>query len=315
MSTDELHLADINLNLLVALDALLDEGSVTGAARRTGVTQSAMSHSLRQLRELVGDPLLVRGAGGLVPTPRAESLRRPIRRALLDLQHALRDPPSFDPAVTTRCFRIGTGDSIAYTLLPALLGECTRHPGIDFDVVPFLPSEMERLEVGELDLGLSAYVPPLPGLRSATLFTDDFVCVVRRGHPTIRKRLTLRQFLRLPHVLISPTGEGLGPVDARLRERGESRRIALRIRYFLAAPLVVSRTDLVLTAPRRLAQQFEDLLGLELHEAPVELGTFSLDMVWHERYDADPGHRWLRQRARAAVETSPRATPASNPFD
>ena len=111
--------------------------------------------------------------------------------------------------------------------------------------------------------------------------------------------------LRLPHVLISPTGEGLGPVDARLRERGESRRIALRIRYFLAAPLVVSRTDLVLTAPRRLAQQFEDLLGLELHEAPVELGTFSLDMVWHERYDADPGHRWLRQRARAAVETSP----------
>ncbi|MEM9462055.1 MAG: LysR family transcriptional regulator [Myxococcota bacterium] len=301
MLTHGPRLADINLNLLVALDALLGEGSVTAAAHHVGVTQSAMSHSLRQLREMVDDPLLVRGAGGLVPTPRAESLRIPVRRALLDLQHALRDPPSFDPAVASRCFRIGTGDSVAYTMLPALVGDCTSHPGIDLEVVPPSTEDGSQLVVGELDLLISVDVAERPGLCRAPLMTDDFVCLVRCGHPTIRRRLTLRQYLRLPHVLITTTGAGLGPVDAQLHAQGQSRRIALRIRYFLAAPLVVARSDLVLTAPRQLAEYFVRHFPLEIHEAPIELRPFTLEMLWHERYDADPGHRWLRGRVQAAA--------------
>lgn len=295
------RLADINLNLLVALDAVLEEGTVTAAAKRIGVTQSAMSHSLRQLRELVGDPLLVRGAGGLVPTPRAEGLRVPIRRALLDLQHALRDPPSFDPATAQRRYALGAGDYIAYTVLPPLLEHSTETPGLDLDVVPFAPDHVARLATGELDIAIAAFVPPSPGLCRQALLTDDFVCLVRRDHPKVRRRLTLRQFVGLPHVLISPTGSGSSPVDDLLAEQGLRRRIALRIRYFLAAPMVVARSNLVLTAPRRLAEVFARHFALEVYEPPVALSSFTLEQLWHERYDADPAHRWLRERVQAAV--------------
>ncbi len=298
------HLADINLNLLVALDAMLDEGTVTAAAGRIGVTQSAMSHSLRQLRELLDDPLFVRGAGGLAPTPRAIALRIPIRRALLDLQHALRDPPSFDPTTAVRRFRLGTGDAIAYTALPGLLGTCRDFPGLDFDVVPIEPGDIPHLSTGELDLAVTAFTPERPGLRRAPLFEEHFVCVVRRGHPMIRRRLTLRQFVALPHVLISPTGQGTSVVDTRLRERGLQRRIALRIRYFLAAPLVVSTSDLVLTAPRRLAETFAEQFDLDVYEPPIELPSFTTELLWHERYDADPAHQWLRARVQDAVAPS-----------
>lgn len=295
------RLADINLNLLVALDAMLDEGTVTAAARRLGVTQSAMSHSLRQLRELVDDPLFVRGAGGLMPTPRAEALRRPVRRALLDLQHALRDPPSFDPSTAQRRFGVGAGDYIALTVLPRLLERSLDTPGLDLDVVPFVAAETSQLATGELDLVLAAFVPPAPGLRRAAVFTDDFVCLVRRDHPSVRRRLTLRQFARLPHVLISPTGSGTSPVDRQLAAHGLQRRVALRIRYFLAAPMVVASSDLVLTAPRRLGEAFARHFALEIHEPPVALDSFTVEQVWHERFDADPGHRWLRERVHASA--------------
>ncbi|MEM9459956.1 MAG: LysR family transcriptional regulator [Myxococcota bacterium] len=294
-----LHLADINLNLLVALDAVLDADTVTAAARRIGVTQSAMSHSLRQLRQLLDDPLLVRGAGGLVPTPRAQSLRLPIRRALLDLQHALRTPPSFEPATAKRRFRVGAGDYIAYTMLPTLAETCAATSGIELDVVPFLPVDRPRLSTGEIDLGIAAFVPPLPGVRRAPVLTDQFACLVRRGHPKVRRRLTLRQFLRLPHVLISPTGRGTSQIDTQLRSQGLERRIAIRIRYFLAAAMVVSRSDLVLTAPRRLGELFAEHFAVELHEPPIELAPLTLEMLWHERYEADPAHRWLREQIRA----------------
>jgi DNA-binding transcriptional LysR family regulator len=297
-----LRLADVNLNLLVALDALLDAGTVTGAAQRTGVTQSAMSHALRQLRELLGDPLLVRGAGGLVPTPRAEALRVPIRRALLDLQHALRDPPSFDPATAQRRFLLGTGDYFAHIVLPPLLQRSLDTPGIDLDVLPFsAATDLPKLGTGELDLALGAFVPDAPGLCRAHLFTDGFVCLVRREHPVVRRRLTLRQYVQLPHVLISPTGTGSSPVDEQLAAQGLRRRIALRIRYFLAAPMVVATSDLVLTAPRRLGEVFARHFDLQLHEPPVDLQPFTVVQVWHQRFDADPGHRWLRERVHAAV--------------
>jgi DNA-binding transcriptional LysR family regulator len=124
---------------------------------------------------------------------------------------------------------------------------------------------------------------------------------VRRNHPVVRRRLTLRRFVRLPHVLMSPTGTGPSPVDDRLAAQGLRRRIALRIRYFLAAPMVVASSDLVLTAPRRLCEVFARHFDLELHEPPVELQPFAVDMLWHQRVDADPAHRWLRERVLAAV--------------
>ncbi|NMO15029.1 LysR family transcriptional regulator [Pyxidicoccus fallax] len=289
-------LTGINLNLVVALDALLTEANVTRAAERVGVTQSAMSHSLRQLRELLGDALLIRGRGGMVRTPRAEQLAAPLHRGLLELQRALRNEPVFEPATARRRFTLVTGDYFAATLLPELLALLGREaPHVDLAVRHLVVDQVSTpLESGEVDLGVGAFPPDLPGLRQQKLFTEDFVCVVREGHPVIRKGLDLDTYLRFPHVLISPRGEGVGVVDTELARRGRSRRIALRLPYFLTAPLTVVRSDHILTAPRRLVEPFTEAWPLQVLTPPVPLRTFDVVQFWHERFDDDPAHRWLR---------------------
>lgn len=301
-------LSGINLNLVVALDALLAEASVTRAAARVGVTQSAMSHSLRQLRELLGDALLTRGRGGMMLTPRAQQLAAPLHRGLLELQRALRNEPVFDPLTTTRRFTLLTGDYFAAALLPGLLGLLGREaPHVDLVIRHLIPAQVSaQLESGEVDLTLGAFPDPDPALRQQKLFTEDFVCVVRRGHPATRKGLDLDTYLRLSHILISPRGEGAGAVDVALAQLGHTRRIALRLPYFLTAPLAVVDSDLILTAPRRLVETFIGAWPLQLLSPPVTLKPFDVLQVWHERFSSDPGHRWLRSLvARAAA--SPRA--------
>ena len=300
-------LSGINLNLVVALDALLSEANVTRAAERVGVTQSAMSHSLRQLRELLGDALLIRGRGGMVRTPRAEQLAAPLHRGLLELRRALANEPVFEPRTATRRFTLATGDYFAAALLPELLGMLGREaPGVDLVVRHLIPDQVASLmESGEVDLCVAAFPPPSPGLRQQKLFTEDFVCVVREGHPAVRKGLDLETYLRLPHVLISPRGEGAGTVDIALAALGHTRRIALRLPYFLTAPLVVVHSDHVLTAPRRLVETFTGAWPLQVLPPPVELRSFDVVQVWHERFNDDPAHRWLRGMVhRAAGETA-----------
>ncbi|MBZ4417798.1 LysR family transcriptional regulator [Myxococcus sp. RHSTA-1-4] len=289
-------LSGINLNLVVALDALLTEVNVTRAAERVGVTQSAMSHSLRQLRELLGDALLIRGRGGMMRTPRAEQLAAPVHRGLIELRRALSNEPVFEPRTATRRFTLATGDYFAATLLPellALLGQ--EAPHVDLVVRHLLPDQLPSLlESGEVDLCVAAFPPLAPGLRQQKLFTEDFVCVVREGHPATRKGLDLETYLRLPHVLISPRGEGAGIVDTALALQGRSRRIGLRLPYFLTAPLAMVRSDHVLTAPRRLVETFTGAWPLQVLPPPVALRSFDVPQIWHERFDDDPAHRWLR---------------------
>jgi DNA-binding transcriptional LysR family regulator len=296
-------LTAINLNLVVALDALLTEANVTRAARRVGVTQSAMSHSLRQLRELLGDALLIRGRGGMVRTPRAEQLAAPVHRGLLELRRALRNEPVFEPRTTTRRFTLATGDYFAATLLPELLARLGREaPHVDLVVRHLVTEQMaSHMESGEVDLSVAAFPPDSSSLRQQKLFTEDFVCVVREGHPATRQGLDLETYLRLPHVLISPRGEGAGVVDTALAQQGRSRRIALRLPYFLTAPLAVVRTDHVLTAPRRLVETFTGAWPLQVLPPPVALRSFDVLQVWHERFDDDPAHRWLRAQVLQAA--------------
>jgi DNA-binding transcriptional LysR family regulator len=296
-------LSGINLNLLVALDALLTEVNVTRAAARLGITQSAMSHALRQLREQFEDALLIRGRGGMVLTPRAQQLAAPIRRGLLELQRALRNEASFEPLTSSRHFTLATSDYFASQLLPSLLELLGREaPRVDLDVRPIdFRRTADLLESGGLDIIVGAYIDDAPGLRQQKLFTEEFACVVREGHPEVRRKLTLETYLRLPHALISPRGEGLGVVDTVLGKLGHSRRIALRVPYFLTAPLVISRSDLVLTAPRRMVERLAQAWPLQVLKPPLPLSSFTAFQVWHERYDDDPAHRWFRAAlARAA---------------
>jgi len=301
------NLHRIDLNLLVALDALARERSVTKAAERAGVTQSAMSHTLRRLRELFDDPLLVRGRGGMVLTPRAEALSVPLRSGLISLGRVLAEPRPFEPEHTSRTFRIVSPDLFDALVLPTLLQRLTQQaPGVDLAVVPMPKRLSDSLETGDVDL---AIYPVLldphpfdlgtqvdPELQSRTLFRDSFRCFVRSDHPVIkgRRKLTLEAYTQLDHILVSPGGEGPGVVDRILHAQGLDRRIALRVPHFATALEVTAQSDLVLTAPSSLSK-CSVATTLASRPAPLDLPEHAITMIWHPRFTEDPAQRWLRE--------------------
>ena len=287
-------LSSIDLNLLVILRALLQERHVTRAARRVGLSQSAASHALARLRELCGDPLLVRRGRVLELTPRAERLLPSLERGLSDLQSVVSAEPEFDPKTARRLFRIGMADYGQAVLLRPLLRELERAaPGVDLSVLTF-PNLEELIEAGQLDIGaiISATVPST--LSSQALFSDGFVCMVRKGHPRVKGKLTMEGYLSLRHVLVAPGGGPGSIVDTELERRGLERRIALRVSNFLVAPLVVAETDFISTGPELLARRMAKRFSLHLVPPPLRLPRFGLSLAWHPRLDHDPAHRWLR---------------------
>ena len=290
-----MNISAVNLNLLVAFDALFEEQSVTGAARRAGVTQPAMSNTLSQLRTLFGDPLFLRHRTGLTPTPRAKELAEPIRKGLRLLQGAL-SGHDFDPETSTRRFSIATSDYVELVLLPSLLRRLQKEaPRVRLQLRPWglheAPPELGR---GELDLMLGFYDKLPPHHLEQALFTDEYVCVVRRRHPTVKTRLTLARYLELSHVLVSSRADSPGSVDRALAALGKERTIGARVSHFLSVPVLVSQTDFVAALDRRVAEVFARPLGLKLFPPPLKLPKGTIGQVWHEQQDADPGHRWLR---------------------
>ena len=282
-------------NWLRAFEAAARHLSFTAAARELHVTPSAVSHALRGLREELEDPLLVRSGAGMVPTPRAEALRLPLHRALNALEAALSGGVDFDPARSTRTFTLRMPDSFAPMVVPALLERVrSEAPGVDLDVRPARPG-LEELASGDADLAFRVGRVTGAGLRSRFLMEGHLLCVVRADHPEVGPVLDLDTYCRLPHVLISPTGTGVGTVDEALERIGRRRRVHLRIRYFLAAPLVVARSDMVLTGPGDLMRTFAELAPLRVLEPPVALPAYRASLVWHERLHEDPAHRWMRR--------------------
>ncbi|MDB4935268.1 MAG: Transcriptional regulator [Labilithrix sp.] len=303
MHMQDVHLPPLealDLNLLVALRALLVEGHVTKAAARVGLSQPAMSHALARLRELLGDPLLVRTATGMKPTARAESMRLPLERALEDLGRALASPAPFDPRLSTRKFRIATNDYMELVLLPRLLARLwAEAPGIDVRLTNLADRANEDLTEGRIDFAMGVVgelgAPDVPqGIRSQRLVSDGFVCVVREGHPVVKKRLSLDDFIALPHALVAPRGTTGSVVDSALQAIGKKRRVAVEVPHFLVAPHVVRETDVVLTLAKRVALVLGPLLGLRQLAPPLELPGFTMTLLWHERQHADPAHAWLR---------------------
>jgi DNA-binding transcriptional LysR family regulator len=306
------NLAAVDLNLLFVFDALARERSVTRAAEQLGVTQSALSHALRRLRQLFEDPLLVRGTGGLVLTPRAESLVGPVRSGLSSFGRALAQPDPFDPRRSRRGFVLASPDVFDVLVLPKLLARLQEEaPGIDLTIVPLSPRILgQQLETGEIDVAIvprfdmpKADAPgQLAGLRQRALLRDKSSCLLRRNHPLLRERrkrraastLSLQHYVALSHVLVSPAGAGPGPVDHALAELGLARRIALRLPHFASAMTVVAQSDLVLTAPSTLAELGRAQFGLEALAAPLKVPAHHVNMTWHERFTEEPGHTWFR---------------------
>jgi len=296
----DVSLASLNLNVLVALDALLDTRNVTAAARRVGVSQPAMSRSLKSLREMFDDPLLVRGKHGLLLTPRAALVREPLRRSLTDLTGVIAGRGDFDPATSTRRFIVEMPDYLMGLLGPALCDRVTREaPAVTLDVRLAERTDIfARLEAGTSDIIVHACLEPPSGLRGLGLVRDRFACAVRRGHPAApkTKKMSLRTFAGLPHCLIAVSDEAqVGSVDLALEEHGLRRHVACRVRSFLAAPMIAAQSDAILTGPARLLRWFAERYPLEVFEPPVSVHDFEYIALWHERFAAEPAHAWLRE--------------------
>ncbi len=290
-----MRLEHVDLNLLVALDALLRERHVTRAATRIGLTQPAMSQALARLRTMLGDPLLVRTPRGMLPTARAEAMRVPLAEALDAVTRAIEKPGAFDPKKTTRRFRIATGDYIELVLLPKLLARlATEAPGADLCVTYHGTTTVGDLEDGKVDLAIVPGVPKTAGFYAQKLIDETFVCVVRRDHPLVKKRLTLDTYIELPHLLVAPRGQAGSFVDTVLARLGKRRRVAVEVPHFLVTPHLLQETDLVVTLAARVARAFETKFDLRIFPAPLDLDGFSMSLVWHERLHGDPAHAWLR---------------------
>lgn len=297
-------LGGVDLNLLVVLDALLLERHVTRAALRLNKTQPAVSQALARLRALLGDPILVRRAGGLEPTARAQELAIPLREAL-SMIGGLLGEDAFDPGSSGREFRLSMSDYSAEVLLPGLVRRLERSaPRAALRLVALgRESAVASIQSGEIDLAIGVY----PGvessvreLRIATLFDDEFACLAdtSAGVPT-----TLDDYLSRPHVAVAASPEDLGEVDAALRTQGLARRVAVTLPHWSVAPRLLRGSDLILTAARRsLLARLDD--GLVIAPPPIALAGLALAQVWHARRDYDQGLRWLRgeieQEARAA---------------
>ena len=292
------NLRNFDLNLLVAFDVLLRELNVTRAAEQLFVTQSAMSHSLHRLRQQLDDPLLVKTPTGMKPTERALTLIGPVRALLIEMEQIIQPPLEFKPAISKRRFVLAATDYLEILLLPGLFALIEQMaPGIDIHVKRTESSfPLTELENGNLDvvLGFESVLNPPADLNCNQLFRDRMACVVRQDHPTIRQAPDLEQYLTTPHMLISRTGSPIGLIDQKLTEMGLERHIKLNVPHFLSAPMIVAQTDMILSLPYRIAEQFKKSAALTIFPVPLDLPSYDLVMIWHLLREKDPAHRWLR---------------------
>ncbi|HLF58484.1 MAG TPA: LysR family transcriptional regulator [Alphaproteobacteria bacterium] len=290
-----MNLAGIDLNLLVVFDALMEERSVTRAGRRIGMTQPAVSNALNRLRHLLKDDLFLRGPKGMRPTPRAVELARPVRQALSQIDLALR-PVEFDPGRAANTFRLAMADYAASLILPPLAHRLEREaPGVNIRVrINDNVSAPGLLDRNEIDFAIGYHSEWPERFGGQVLFTETYVCVMRRGHPLARDRITLEEFASARHLLVTLTGEATGFVDRLLKKRGLERRVAMTANQFLVAPLIIQNSDMIMTLALRTAERFAEVNKLHIVPVPLEPDPIDLTLLWHKELIRHPAHEWMR---------------------
>jgi DNA-binding transcriptional LysR family regulator len=295
MEGDPVKLATFDLNLLVVFEAVLRERNVTKAGERLGLSQPAMSHALNRLRWILKDQLFIRTPDGMLPTPRAEELAQPVRRALSDLQSAL-EPEAFTPEQAERQFTVVVNNYAAVVLAGPITAQCAAlAPNVRISLRPSgtldLPDLLDR---GEIDVAIAALDPPANRFASQVLVEDHYVAVMRGGHPIAQSKLDLQTFAALPHLVISSSGEDLRFVDAALAVQGYTRRIALEAPY-LSAGAILTQSDMVAVLGRQIAQEFGRAYAIKLKDLPFQSPVLRSVMLWHSRFNDQRAHRWLRE--------------------
>ena len=294
---NEIDIRALNLNLLIALEALLVEQNVSRAARRLYVSQSAMSHSLARLRDVLGDPLLVPMGRTLKLTPAARRIRDALPRALDGLGDALRATETFEASRSSRTFRVATYDYFEVVVLPDLLAYLDRAaPGVHIVLERLVAGHVDALAAGSIDLVLAGGELRVPaGVQRHPLFTDPFAVIVRSEHPSVRgKRVSLERYLELEHVLVSLEGRRQGVVDRTLASRGLRRNVTLTVPHFLSAPLAIRDSDRVCTLASTIAYRARELFGVRVLRPPLELPAPSVTLYWPASHAQDPASQWFR---------------------
>lgn len=295
----------IDLHLIRVLYTVLSERSVSRAAVRLGMYQPAVSASLKRLRELAGDPLLVRSGGGMVPTDAGLRMIEPSASILRAAEMLFADARGFEPQATTLSFRVAAADSLDPLFLPRLVADVkSRAPHSQVEIHPLTAASdyQARLALGEVDVVVGNWLQPPGDLHLGQLFTDETVCLVARDHPAVRRGWTRESWLEAEHIAPTPTHPGArGVIDEHLEALGLRRNITARCAHFGLLPQMVASTLLVLTTGRQFCQRFVDRLPVAVLPCPVAFPPLAYYQLWHERSHASASGRWLRERVKAVA--------------
>ena len=302
-----MNIARVDLNLLVYLDVLLRECNVTRAAEELGISQPAMSNSLRRLRDLFGDPILVRTSDGMTPTDRALELQPMVRKVLSAAEQAVLPKTEFEPMESNRIFRIMASDYTESTLLPVLLRQLRKQaPNIRLDIMTPSDVSFHDVERGKVDMVINRFDSLPQSFHQVHLWDDSFSCVMSANNP-VKDRWSLESYLSSKHIWVSKTGMGvgvgmtpddvqrLGWVDEALSKQGVKRDISLFTRHYQVALLLAEQDDLIVTIPSMSAKSIANSGKVVILDPPFEIERMRLKMVWSPLLQHDPGHRWLRQ--------------------
>ena len=310
-----MNLNKVDLNLFVVFDAIYTEANLTRAGQIIGITQPAVSNALARLRESFNDPLFVRTAQGMVPTPMAQNIINPVRSALALLRVSVQESRTFNPLQANKTFRMSMTDLTEAVVLPPLFQRLRKQaPSV---VVESLLSHRREttsdLAAGRLDFAIDAPLNTDPQVRHVKLMEDRYVCAMRPAHPLAgQPSISLDEYLGLTHIHISTRRNGLGQVDLALGKMGLQRKITLRSQHYLMASNVLQHTDMVMTVPERFARRHAlHFVGLPLNELP----NVETHLYWHESTEQDPANRWMREllielcEQQVALETRQRVQP------
>jgi len=296
-----MNLRTVDLNLLVALDTMLNERHITRAASRLGLSQPAVSNALGRLRHIFKDELLVRSGSGMQLTPRAEELKQSIQPLLRQIERVFDADTSFEAARSSRTFAIRLSDLLEFLLLPALLDNLRQEaPGVGLDVLHLPPAKtVDALEKDEIDLAVSMGLEPSSAIRSAVLFRDRMVCLMRNSHPLAHGELTREAFLAQRHLKVSMSPADLRFADDVLAREGLERNVGLNVPHWLIVPQVLVRSDLVAVVPHRFAAAVAGR-SLVLLDLPFASGSFEWTLYWHRRHEGSRAIAWLRDAMQRA---------------
>ncbi|GGC97561.1 LysR family transcriptional regulator [Undibacterium terreum] len=287
---------ELDLNLLVVFQEIFQQKQISAVARKLGLSQPAVSNALARLRRSFGDELFVRTALGMQATPFAEQLAEPIGAALEQVRLALNRHEHFDAGSSRRHFTIAMTDVGEVYFMPVLVEKCRQFaPQLKISTVRASSVDLKaEMEAGRVDLAIGAFDDVSEALYQRRLFKQDYVCMLRAGHPLAKAKLTLKDFLAAPHLIVASMESPYDSINQSLEKAGVKDVSQFSVPHFVAVPYIVSTTDLLVTVPQKLAERAAAPFNLHYVKPPLRLPSLQTNMFWHRRYNQDEGSQWLR---------------------